>query len=152
MCQVLLTISERVIEGLPVQAAGDNNTVIYYDYTVEEVSVPAGYSSSTASSVGYTYKFTNTHRLTLPVAGAGGDMMMTLTGVLIVIFGVLTFGKKKKTQKSPSRRPSHILCKPPIRCKIETPNWRFYKWQERNAHRKKMNAERKFESYSVCQM
>lgn len=96
MCQVLLTISERVIEGLPVQAAGDNNTVIYYDYTVEEVSVPAGYSSSTAGSVGYTYKFTNTHRLTLPVAGAGGDMMMTLTGVLIVIFGVLTFGKKRK--------------------------------------------------------
>ena len=43
-------------------------------------------------------------------------------------------------------RLSHILCKPPIRCKIESPNWRLKKCQEENAHPRKTNAEKRSES------
>lgn len=93
-------IWERVIEGLPVQTAGPNDEVIWYKYTVEEVSVPAGYGLTTeVSQDGFTFKFTNTHRPTLPITGSFGDWMLILMGVGIVVFGVVIFKKKKTSSK-----------------------------------------------------
>ena len=51
-------------------------------------------------------------------------------------------------QPSIDKGQSQELCKPPKWCRIETPLWRFYKWEEENAVQKNRNAGRRFGSYS----
>ena len=105
-----MSVWERVIEGLPVQTTGPGGEVIWYRYTVEEVSVPSGYSVSTrVSQDGFTYRFTNSHRPLLPFTGGFGDWMIMIIGVGLIVFGVMMFRKKKTS----SKKSSNITFRPP---------------------------------------
>ena len=90
----------RVIEGLPVYTTV-NGGMIYFEYTVEEEAVTGYDTSYSYDMTGATATATvrNTHRALLPITGAFGEWILMISGIGMIILGVVMFRKKKTSSK-----------------------------------------------------
>ncbi len=90
---------KTVIHNLPTASVTtdehDQETIVYYSYTVEELSIE-GYSSVVEYDTAYSAVITNVHRSEIPLTGGPGDLVFVISGIGMIGAGTIFFRKRKE--------------------------------------------------------